>query len=130
MNCWLPPACIITPSTAADISIALKIATVLGARFAVRSGGHNPNPGFGSIDGGILLDLSQLRHLQISGDRKTVASGPGNRWGAVYQYLDPFEVSAVGGRHPDVGVGGLILGGESRRPLDVVISGYQDIRIS
>lgn len=90
----------------------MKIVTLLGTQFAVRSGGHNPNPGFGSSDGGVLLDLSTLKQLEISKDKNTVSVGPGNRWGAVYTYLDQFKISAVGGRHPDVGLGGFFLGGK------------------
>lgn len=39
--------------------------------------------------------------------------GPGLRWGDVYNALDSYGVSLIGGRIPQVGVGGLILGGLS-----------------
>ena len=50
--------------------------------------------------------------MSISDDRKTVSVGPGARWGKVYEYLDQYDVTAVGGRVAQIGVGGLILGGE------------------
>lgn len=80
--------------------------------FAVRSGGHSPNPGFSSIQDGILIDLFQLNEITVSDDRETVSVGPGQRWGDVYNTLDAYDVSVIGGRIPNVGVGGLILGGK------------------
>lgn len=95
-----------------DVAVALRIVTLAGSNFAVRSGGHNPNSGFSSINGsGLLLDLANVTALELSSDRSSLATGPGNRWGDVYAYLDPYNISAVGGRNPAVGVGGLILGG-------------------
>lgn len=78
----------------------------------MRSGGHNPNPGFGSIGSpGILIDMVNMNILQVSPDNKTVAIGPGNRWENVYHGLSGTGVFAIGGRVPPVGVGGLMLGG-------------------
>ena len=91
----------------------LKIITFSHVKFAVRSGGHNPNPGWGSIgSNGLLVDLYQLNTLVLSQDRSILAVGPGNRWMDVYQYLNSTGLSAVGARVPEVGVGGQILGGE------------------
>jgi FAD/FMN-containing dehydrogenase len=49
--------------------------------------------------------------LSISEDNRIVSVGPGARWGKVYEYLDPYNVTVIGGRFPHVGVGGLMLGG-------------------
>lgn len=82
------------------------------APFAVRSGGHSPNPGWASVSNpGILVDLSKLNEISISDDHSTVSVGPGQNWGNVYEELDTYGVSVVGGREPQVGVEGLVLGG-------------------
>lgn len=82
-------------------------------KFAVRSGGHSPNPGWASItQSGILIDLSALNNITVSEDKSTITVGPGQRWGDVYDFLDSYGVGVIGGRIPHVGVGGLILGGE------------------
>lgn len=79
----------------------------------MRGGGHNTNPGWASIDGsGVLIDLQKMKTLSLSDDKKVVHVGPGNRWGDVAPFLDKYELSAVGGRHLQVGVGGVILGGK------------------
>jgi FAD/FMN-containing dehydrogenase len=94
----------------------LKLITVFQAKFAVRSGGHNANVGFGSVgQDGILLDLRGLDQVTFSGDKSVVNVGPGTTWGAVYTELEKHELTVVGGRVSDVGVGGLILGGEFLR---------------
>ena len=43
--CWQPPACIVLPRSAQDVSQTLKVVKFFKTRFAVRSGGHSPNPG-------------------------------------------------------------------------------------
>lgn len=106
------PVCVIRPETAVQVSQALKIVVFLGAKFSIRSGGHSPNPGWASLQDGVLIDLSRLNKLSISKDHRTVSLGPGARWEEVYEYLDQFNVSVIGGRIPQVGVGGLMLGGK------------------
>ncbi|KAL8761027.1 MAG: hypothetical protein Q9184_002816 [Pyrenodesmia sp. 2 TL-2023] len=79
-------------------------------KFAIRSGGHSTNIGFANVeDYGILIDVVNLD--QITYNEKTITFGSGQRWGQVYNYLNNTGVIAVGGRSPDVGVGGLMLGG-------------------
>ncbi|KAF2477208.1 FAD-binding domain-containing protein [Lindgomyces ingoldianus] len=110
-TCWESPACVIRPETSTQVSQALKIVTFLRTPFAIRSGGHSPNPGWAGLQDGVLIDLTKLNKLSISKDYHTVSVGPGARWGEVYQYLDPYNVTVIGGRVPQVGVGGLMLGG-------------------
>lgn len=81
-------------------------------KFSVRSGGHSPNPGFSGIGSqGILIDLQRLNAVSLSADKKVATVSPGARWGDVFSILDANQTTVVGGRVPDVGVGGLILGG-------------------
>ncbi|KAL8897719.1 MAG: hypothetical protein Q9207_007071 [Kuettlingeria erythrocarpa] len=80
--------------------------------FAVRSGGHNPNPTWASIGAnGLLVDLYQLNTIRLSNNSSILTVGPGNRWGDVYRYLNGTGVSVAGARVPEVGVGGQLLGG-------------------
>ncbi|KAF2688556.1 FAD linked oxidase-like protein [Lentithecium fluviatile CBS 122367] len=111
-TCWELPTCVITPQNKKDVSLALKIIRFFMIQFAVRSGGHSPNPGWSSIDEpGILIDLQKLDQVSLSADKKVASLGPGGRWGKVYEALDPHGLSVIGGRIPQVGVAGVILGG-------------------
>ncbi|KAM3515926.1 hypothetical protein MY11210_000466 [Beauveria gryllotalpidicola] len=111
-TCVQEPFCIISPETVQHVSQSLRAISANRARFAVRSGGHSPNPNWSSIDSrGILIDLSRLRNVSVSDDETSVQLGPGLRWSDVTKVIAPKGLSVVGGRDPDVGVGGLILGG-------------------
>ncbi|KAH6661823.1 FAD binding domain-containing protein [Halenospora varia] len=111
------PACVVLPSTAAEVSTAVRILSSgfekgLGyCEFAIRSGGHTPAGGINNIDDGVTIDLSNLNVVELSCDGATVAVGPGNRWEDVYTLLDPMNLTVVGGRSRTVGVGGLLLSG-------------------
>lgn len=52
-----------------------------------------------------------LNQVTVDASLGIASLGPGGRWGDVYEALDPYGVSVIGGRIPHVGVGGLILGG-------------------
>ncbi|KAI4867549.1 FAD-binding domain-containing protein [Hypoxylon rubiginosum] len=110
--CRLPAACIVNPKNSQEVSTVVKLLVESGTKFAIRSGGHNYIPGFGSIDEeGILVSLEALNSTVLSGDKKTAKIGPGNRWQDVYDVLVPEGLIVVGGRVGPVGVGGLMLGG-------------------
>ena len=72
---------------------------------------HTPFAGAANIQNGVTIDLQSLNQVDVSQDRKTVAIGPGNRWGGVYLKLDALGLATSGGRVAIVGVGGLMLGG-------------------
>ncbi|KAI2837082.1 CAZyme family AA7 [Aspergillus niger] len=111
-NCRLNASCIVTPKSAQEVSLVIQILSVLDTKFSIRSGGHSSSPGFSSIgNNGVLVALERLNTLSISADRKTLTVGPGNRWEAVYQYLEQYNLTVLGGREPVVGVGGFVLGG-------------------
>ncbi|EPE29503.1 FAD-binding protein [Glarea lozoyensis ATCC 20868] len=58
----------------------------------------------------ILLDLQRLNQDTLSEDKTFASLGPGGRWGTAIAALDAQEATIIGGRIPDVGIGGLILG--------------------
>lgn len=111
-TCWLQPACIMTPNNPKELSIMVRVLTVLRTKFAIRGAGHKPTPGFNGIGSdGVLLAMQNLKNLAMSSDKKTVTVGAGNRWRDVYTFVIPYNVAVVGGREPMVGVTGFLLGG-------------------
>lgn len=118
------PHCIIVPTNSQDVSTAVKVLrdlTVLGVntkdqavcKFAVRSGGHMAHAGSANIADGVTIDLRALNEITLSKNRTLVTVGPGQRWENVYKALEPLGLGVSGGRVDKVGVGGLILGGQS-----------------
>src|SRR5687767_3673647 len=53
------PALVLRPKTAQDVAAAVKFATANELQIAVRGGGHN-NGGFGTVDGGMVIDMSSM----------------------------------------------------------------------
>lgn len=116
-TCWLNPACIISPANAQDVSKAIIVLRALQTKFSIRSGGHMANPGFSSAGpDAVLISLTNLTKLSLSADKSIVTTGVGNRWGTIYNYLQPYNVTAIGGRIGTVG-SALVLGGMCNEPI-------------
>ncbi|KAL6895104.1 hypothetical protein GGI43DRAFT_386228 [Trichoderma evansii] len=90
---------------------ACRIVREVGATFAVKSGGHCSYASGINAEDGITIDLSRLKDITVSDDRKSVAVGAGCRFGEVYNKLEAHGLGCVGGRISSVGVSGLIMGG-------------------
>ncbi|MBA2682380.1 MAG: FAD-binding oxidoreductase [Ktedonobacteraceae bacterium] len=91
------------------------IASVVFARqqdlsVSVRSGGHSP-AGYGTNDGGIVIDLSSMNAISIDPEQRTARIESGLTWGEVAGALHPYGLALTSGDVATVGVGGLILGG-------------------
>ncbi|KAL2841223.1 hypothetical protein BJY01DRAFT_236450 [Aspergillus pseudoustus] len=70
----LGPACITLPTFAEDVAtIVGTLAKLPGAVFAIRSGGHSPNPGFADTNREITIDLQRMSKVHVSSDG-TIAS--------------------------------------------------------
>jgi len=106
------PECVILPTSAQEVSQALQVIKDYSCHFAIKSGGHGIFAGASNAHEGITIDLHHLNGLQVSGDRSTTSVGTGRRWGDVYRELEPMDLTVVGGRDTQIGVGGFILGDE------------------
>lgn len=109
---WGKPTCIVKPRGTNLLQELVRTLSSQSIYYAIRSGGHSPSPLAANIDTGVLIDLSALNQIVYHADRGVVEVGTGLKWSHVYAYLDGYNVTVVGGRDLDVGVGGLILGGE------------------
>ncbi|KAI0111795.1 putative FAD-binding oxidoreductase [Daldinia grandis] len=107
---WRHPSCIFRPNRVEQLQEALRLLLQSNVEFAIRSGGHSPDPRAANIDGGVLIDLSGFDTVEYDDSTDTVIVGSGLTWGDLYTQLDQFNVTVVGGRVLDVGVGGLTLG--------------------
>lgn len=95
----LVPACVVFPRGTDDVAAVVRILGVYPTvPFATKSGGHNPNAGFSSVQGGVLISLSWMNSTALSLDKKTAVVLPGARWADPITALEPYNVTVVGGR--------------------------------
>ncbi|KAL9082402.1 MAG: hypothetical protein Q9159_006445 [Coniocarpon cinnabarinum] len=100
------------PQTIQQVAQVLKIVRDNDSKFSIRSGGHDFNVNHSNVGkSGVLIDMVDFNHVSLSSDKQTVTVGVGTRWNAVYNTLKGTGLSVNGGRSPNPGVGGQMLGG-------------------
>ena len=105
------PAHVLRPKSIADVQAGVRFAASAGLVLSVRGGGHS-FAGFGTNDGGVVIDLSQLANVEIiDSERHLVRIGGGATWGQVAAALAPHGLAISSGDTKSVGVGGLTLTG-------------------
>jgi len=104
------PGLIVRCAGVADVINSVNFARTNQLLVAVRGAGHNVG-GFAVCDGGIVIDLSQMKGIRIDPSARTVRAEPGLTWGELNQDLQVFGLAATGGFVSTTGIGGLTLGG-------------------
>ena len=104
------PAVIVRCSGAADVLDSLRFAGDHDLLVAVRGGGHNV-AGFGTCDGGLVIDLSPLRGIRVDPAKRTVRAQAGVTWGELDRETQAFGLAVPGGVVSTTGIAGLTLGG-------------------
>ncbi|KAF8257313.1 FAD-binding domain-containing protein [Lactarius quietus] len=105
-----PSACSVEPGSSQDLGLIIQILGKSRTPFGVKSGGHATNRGFSSTCG-VQISLARFDTFKVNTESQTVELGPSLLWDDVYDRLDPYGVTVIGGRIPGVGVGGFTLGG-------------------
>ena len=106
------PALIAQVSDARDVAAALRHARESALPVAVRCGGHS-GAGFGVIDDGIVIDVRQLKRVEVDLARSVVRAGAGLTWGELDTATQAHGLAVTGGRMSTTGVAGLTLGSGS-----------------
>ncbi len=104
------PALVAQCRGSADISDAVRFGRQRGLQIAVRGGGHNVS-GRATIDGGLMIDLSAMRGVQVDRTRKCARVEGGALWKDVNRETQLFGQAVTGGVVSSTGVAGLTLGG-------------------
>jgi FAD/FMN-containing dehydrogenase len=94
----------------ADVIAAVRFAAKNGLDVAVRGGGHS-GPGFGTVDDGIVIDLSPMRWARVDPSRKTVLAGGGCQLGDIDHATYPFGLATPLGIISTNGIGLTLSGG-------------------
>ena len=104
------PALIARCHSAQDIAVAVTRARDAGVPLAVRAGSHSV-AGLSSCDGGVVIDLSPLRAVQVDPDRRVAVVDPGATWNDFDAATAAHGLGTTGGLISSTGVAGLTLGG-------------------
>jgi hypothetical protein len=104
------PALIARSVDAADVLRAVTFARDHQLPLAVRSGGHSL-AGHGTVDGGLVIDLSRMRGISIDPKRRIAWAQPGVTSGAYAEAANAHGLATSAGDTASVGLGGLTLGG-------------------
>jgi FAD/FMN-containing dehydrogenase len=106
----LRPQAIVRPADAAGVARAVALARDSGLELAVRSGGHSL-AGHSTSDGGIVLDLSAMRALDIDPEARTAWAQTGLTAGEYTIAAHQHGLATGFGDTGSVGIGGITLSG-------------------
>jgi FAD/FMN-containing dehydrogenase len=104
------PAVIARCASPGDVARVIGFARAHDLPLAVRGAGHNGG-GLGSVDDGVVADLSLLRSVVVDAGAGTVRVGGGCTWGEVDAATHDHGLAVPCGVISTTGVGGLTLGG-------------------
>jgi FAD/FMN-containing dehydrogenase len=104
------PAVIVRVADAADVARVVALARETGLELAVRSGGHS-GAGHSTTEGGIVLDLRDMKALDIDADRRTAWAEAGLTAGEYSVAAAAHGLATGFGDTGSVGIGGITLGG-------------------
>src|SRR5712691_9060508 len=104
------PAVIARCASPKDVARVIAFARAHDLPLAVRGGGHNGG-GLGSVDDGVVADLSPLHSVSVDADARTVRVGGGCTWAEVDAATHEHGLAVPCGVISTTGVGGLTLGG-------------------
>jgi len=136
------PALIVRCRERADAEWALRHARRHGLPVAIRGGGHNV-AGSAVCDGGVVIDFTEMRGVEVDPVRLVARVQPGALWGDCDRATQPCGLVVPGGIVTHTGVAGLTLGGgigwamrrhgltsDSLLSVDVVLADASRVRAS
>jgi len=104
------PASIVRPDGADDVAVVVRAVGDAGLPLAVRGGGHSA-VGHGVIDDAVVLDLRDMRALDIDVDGRTAWAQTGLTAGEYTTAAAQHGLATGFGDTGSVGIGGITLGG-------------------
>jgi FAD/FMN-containing dehydrogenase len=104
------PALIARCAGVRDVIDSVTFAREHDLLLAVRGGGHNV-AGNAVCDGGLVIDLSQMKRIRVDPERSTVRAEGGTTWADLDRETQVFGLATPGGEVSETGIAGLTLGG-------------------
>src|SRR5579864_6564014 len=104
------PLAVLRAEQVADVIAGVNFARDNGLDLSIRGGGHSA-PGFGTNDGGLVIDMTPMRTVRVDPGSKTAHAGAGATWGDFNHATHAFGLATTGGIISTTGITGLTLGG-------------------
>ena len=104
------PALIARCAGVSDVQRAVVFARERALTLSVRGGGHSA-PGYGTNDGGLVIDLSRMKGIRVDPEARTARAEGGALWCDFDHETQAFGLATTGGTVSNTGIGGLTLGG-------------------
>src|SRR5919205_567035 len=104
------PALIVRCAGVADVMRAVELARSENLDVAVRGGSHSI-PGFSTVDGGIVIDLSAMRSVHVDPAKRTAVAEGGATWADFDHETQAHGLAVTGGLVSSTGIAGFTLGG-------------------
>ncbi|WP_270938280.1 FAD-binding oxidoreductase [Falsiroseomonas oryzae] len=104
------PLAIAQCADVADVIAAVNLGRESGLPLALRGGGHN-GPGLGSVDDGLVIDLSRMRGVRVDPEARTARVEAGCTQGDVDHATHAFGLAVPAGIISTTGIAGLTLSG-------------------
>ncbi len=104
------PLAIVRPLDPTEVARVVSFAGDSGLELAVRGGGHS-SAGHSASEGGLVLDLTQLKQLEIDPDRRVARAAAGLTAGEVTSAAAAHDLAVGFGDTSSVGISGITLGG-------------------
>jgi FAD/FMN-containing dehydrogenase len=104
------PALIVRCASASDVARALEFGQKQNLPLAVRGGGHSA-AGYGVCDGGVVIDLSGMKRVEVDAGKRVARAEAGCVGGDLDKAAQRCGLATTLGGCPTVGIAGLTLGG-------------------
>jgi FAD/FMN-containing dehydrogenase len=104
------PAAIVRCAGTDDVSAVVRFAAERDLLLAVRGGGHNV-AGTAGVDGGIVVDLSDMNDVEVDPATRRARAGGGATFADLDAATQAHGLAAPGGVVSKTGIGGLTLSG-------------------
>jgi FAD/FMN-containing dehydrogenase len=104
------PAAIARCRTTNDVVAALAFARAAGLEVSIGGGGHNV-AGRAVTDGGVMIDLAEMKRIEIDPARATATAQGGVIWAELNDAAAEHGLAVTGGAVSGTGIAGYTLGG-------------------
>ena len=104
------PELIVRCTDESDVINAVNFARANHLLTAIRGGGHNV-AGFGTCDGGMVIDLSPMKDIAVDAASRTARAEAGLTWGEFDKATQVRGLATTGGLVSSTGIAGFTLGG-------------------